>query len=223
MRVSDQSLGFLMCRGGRGDRTGRYGNTNNNHNFRDMDYRGYDQEEEETETDGFYGSDDQSSDVHDFRDRPAFPLRGDGQKDLGGEEKGIPWPPCLQPQPDLAPRLPHRMEKVPRREFEQSRTGLQERARGNDGRGFPENTAPVAGGRDGNWGHGGGHSDLMEYHTARQRDEDRFPRDTVKRRVSQVHPSHFSKFLSMMSAAKLFLCRAAFFSWNRGTLWEHWT
>lgn len=175
---------FLICRGGRGDRTGRYGNTNNNHNFRDMDYRGYDQEDEETETDGFYASDDQSSDVHDFRDRPAFPLRGDGQKDLGGEEKGIPWPPCLQPQPDLAPRLPHRMENIPRREFEQSRTGIQERARGNDGRGFPENTPPVAGGRDGNWGHGGGHSDLMEYHTARQRDEDRFPRETVKRRVS---------------------------------------
>ncbi|KAJ8259699.1 hypothetical protein GJAV_G00172400 [Gymnothorax javanicus] len=34
-------------RGGRGDRTGRYGNSLDEHDYRDMDYRGYEQEEEE--------------------------------------------------------------------------------------------------------------------------------------------------------------------------------
>uniref|UniRef100_A0A7N8XPA4 RNA binding motif protein 10 n=1 Tax=Mastacembelus armatus TaxID=205130 RepID=A0A7N8XPA4_9TELE len=41
---------FMLSRGGRGDRIGRYGNTHSDHNFRDMDYRGYGQEEEETGT-----------------------------------------------------------------------------------------------------------------------------------------------------------------------------
>uniref|UniRef100_A0A087XII8 RNA binding motif protein 10 n=1 Tax=Poecilia formosa TaxID=48698 RepID=A0A087XII8_POEFO len=34
-------------RGGRGDRIGRYGSSHNDHNFRDMDYRAYGQEDEE--------------------------------------------------------------------------------------------------------------------------------------------------------------------------------
>uniref|UniRef100_A0A3Q0S7K4 RNA binding motif protein 10 n=1 Tax=Amphilophus citrinellus TaxID=61819 RepID=A0A3Q0S7K4_AMPCI len=33
--------------GGRGDRIGRYGTTHNDHNFRDMDYRGYGQEDDQ--------------------------------------------------------------------------------------------------------------------------------------------------------------------------------
>uniref|UniRef100_A0A8C2XEN1 RNA binding motif protein 10 n=1 Tax=Cyclopterus lumpus TaxID=8103 RepID=A0A8C2XEN1_CYCLU len=41
------TLSSLVSRGGRGDRTGRYGNTHNDHNFRDMDYRGYGQEDED--------------------------------------------------------------------------------------------------------------------------------------------------------------------------------
>uniref|UniRef100_A0A3P8P772 RNA binding motif protein 10 n=1 Tax=Astatotilapia calliptera TaxID=8154 RepID=A0A3P8P772_ASTCA len=41
---------FVVSRGGRGDRLGRYGGTHNDHNFRDMDYRGYGQEDEEAGT-----------------------------------------------------------------------------------------------------------------------------------------------------------------------------
>uniref|UniRef100_I3K387 RNA binding motif protein 10 n=1 Tax=Oreochromis niloticus TaxID=8128 RepID=I3K387_ORENI len=50
--LSDKSLTqfFVVSRGGRGDRLGRYGGTHNDHNFRDMDYRGYGQEDEETGT-----------------------------------------------------------------------------------------------------------------------------------------------------------------------------
>uniref|UniRef100_A0A8D3A0Y2 RNA-binding protein 10-like n=1 Tax=Scophthalmus maximus TaxID=52904 RepID=A0A8D3A0Y2_SCOMX len=40
-------MDYKRSRSGRGDRTGRYGNTHNDHNFRDMDYRGYGQEDEE--------------------------------------------------------------------------------------------------------------------------------------------------------------------------------
>lgn len=195
--MSDKYLSFMASRGGRGDRTGRYGNTNNDHNFRDMDYRGYDQEDEETETDIPYGCDEQSLDVCDFQDRPGFHQR-DGRKDLGGEGKGILWPPCSQSQPDLAPRLLHRGEKGSRREFEQLRSGLQERVRGKDGRGFPENIAPLSGIRDGNWGRGGGHSERMEYNTARQREEDRFSREAMKRRVSHNKSVLFVKLLQFL-------------------------
>uniref|UniRef100_A0A665USB6 RNA binding motif protein 10 n=1 Tax=Echeneis naucrates TaxID=173247 RepID=A0A665USB6_ECHNA len=61
-------LFFMLCRGGRGDRIGRYGNNHNDHNFRDMDYRGYGQEDEEagtgydaiTEEDRPFGCDEKS-------------------------------------------------------------------------------------------------------------------------------------------------------------------
>lgn len=173
-------------RGGRGDRTGRYGNSSNNHNFRDMDYRGYEQEDEETETHGFYACDDRPSDVPDFRERPAFPLRGDGPQEPGDVDKCGPWPPCHQPQPATASRpFPLRMERPPR--FEHPvRTGLLERPRGKDVRGFTESTAPVPGNRDGNWGATGSHSDGTEFHPARLQDEDRFSRDTAKRRSFSV-------------------------------------
>lgn len=175
----------VVCRGGRGDRTGRYGSSSNNHNFRDMDYRGYEQEDEETEAHGFYACDDRPSDVPDFRERPAFPLRGDGPQEPGDVDKCGPWPPCHQPQPATASRpFPLRMERPPR--FEHPvRTGLLERPRGKDVRGFTESTAPVPGNRDGNWGATGSHSDGTEFHPARQQDEDRFSRDTAKRRVSR--------------------------------------
>uniref|UniRef100_A0A8C2X5I8 RNA binding motif protein 10 n=1 Tax=Cyclopterus lumpus TaxID=8103 RepID=A0A8C2X5I8_CYCLU len=78
------TLSSLVSRGGRGDRTGRYGNTHNDHNFRDMDYRGYGQEDEDAgagydvraEEDRLYGHEEQSLGVHDFspgrlQDRPG--------------------------------------------------------------------------------------------------------------------------------------------------------
>uniref|UniRef100_A0A8C9Z6B3 RNA binding motif protein 10 n=1 Tax=Sander lucioperca TaxID=283035 RepID=A0A8C9Z6B3_SANLU len=84
----------LSCRGGRGDRTGRYGNTHKDHNFRDMDYRGYGQEDEEAgtgydvraEEDRPYGREGQSLGIRDFlparlQDRPGFHQRGDGDQD----------------------------------------------------------------------------------------------------------------------------------------------
>ncbi|XP_042264536.1 RNA-binding protein 10 isoform X2 [Thunnus maccoyii] len=186
-------------RGGRGDRIGRYGNTHNDHNFRDMDYRGYGQEDEVTgtgydvraEEDRLYGRDEQSLSVHDFspgrlQDRPGFHQRGDGRGDIGREGKGLQWPPCSQSQPDLAPPMLQREEEGSRREFEQLRTGLQERGRGKGGRGFPENTALHLGSREANWGRGGAHSEQMEYNTARQREEDRFSRGAGKRRAFPV-------------------------------------
>lgn len=192
-------MDYERSRGGRADRTGRYGNTHNDHNFRDMDYRGYGQEDEEAGT-GYdvrpegespYGRDEQSVGVSDFspgrlQDHPGFHQRGDGQGDVGREGKVLPWPPCSQPQPELALPMHQREEEGSRREFEQLRTGLQERGRGKGGRGFPENSATHSGGRDGNWGRGGAQSEQMEFNTARQREEDRFSRGAVKRRAFPV-------------------------------------
>lgn len=189
--MSDKSLtlSFTVRRGGRGDRTGRYGNTHNDHNFRDMDYRGYGQEDEEAgagydvraECDRPYCHEEGVRDFSPDRlqDRPGFHQRGHGRGDIGREGKGLLWPPCPQSQHDLALE-----EEGSRREFEHLLTGPQERGRGKGGRGFPENSAPHSGGRDGNWGRGGAHSEQMEYNTARQREEDRFSRAAVKRRVS---------------------------------------
>ncbi|XP_068996757.1 RNA-binding protein 10 [Embiotoca jacksoni] len=187
-------------RGGRGDRIGRYGNTHNDHNFRDMDYRGYGQEDEEAGTgydvraegERLYGLDEQSLGAHDFppgclQDRPGFHQRGNGRGDIGREGKGLLWPPCSQQQPDLPlPMLQREEEGGSRREFEQLRTGLPERGRGKGGRGFPENSAPHAGNREGNWGHGAAHSEQMEFSTGRQREEDRFSRGAGKRRTFPV-------------------------------------
>ncbi|XP_034552207.1 RNA-binding protein 10 isoform X2 [Notolabrus celidotus] len=176
---------------GRGDRTGRYGNTFNDHNFRDMDYRGYGQEDDETITgydvgadeDGQYIQEEQSLGVHDFspgcpQGRAAFHQRGEGRGDIRRDGKGLQWPPCPQSLPDQALPLLQREEEGCRREFEQSRTGLQERGRGKGGRGFSENSASPLGSRDGTWGRG----EQMEYNAARQREEDRFSRGAVKRR-----------------------------------------
>ncbi|KAM7411808.1 hypothetical protein PAMA_021673 [Pampus argenteus] len=186
-------------RGGRGDRIGRYGNTHNDHNFRDMDYRGYGQEDEvvgtgydvRAEEDRLYGHDEQSLGVHDFppgrlQDRPELHQRGDGRGDIRREGKELQWSTCSQSQPDLAPSMLQREEEGSRREFAQLRTGLQERGRGKGGRGFPENTTPHLGSREANWGRSGAHSEQMEYNTARQREEDRFICGAGKRRAFPV-------------------------------------
>ncbi|XP_034000620.1 RNA-binding protein 10 [Trematomus bernacchii] len=185
-------------RGGRVDRTGRYGNTHNDHNFRDMDYRGYDQEDEEVGTgydvraegDGPYGHEEPS--LGDFspgrlQDRPGgFHPRGDGRGDIGREGKGLLW----TPQSDSALPMLQREDDGSRREFEHILTGPQERGRG---RGFPDNSASRSGGREGNWGHGGGaHPEQMEYNTVRQREEDRFSRAAVKRRAFVVGAEELS-------------------------------
>ncbi|TNN82353.1 RNA-binding protein 5 [Liparis tanakae] len=188
-------------RGGRGDRTGRYGNTHNDHNFRDMDYRGYGQDDEEdagagydvrAEEDRLYGHEEQPLGVRDFspgclQDRPGFHQRGEGR---GG--KGLLWPPCAPSLTDLAPPLLQRPEEGSRQEFEQLLAGRQERGRGKGGRGFPENITPHSGGRDGNWGCGGPLSEQLEYNTARQREEDRFSRAAVKRRAFEVGEEEIS-------------------------------
>lgn len=197
----------VVCRGGRGDRTGRYGNSNNNHNFRDMDYRGYDQEEDERETDGFYALDDQPSDVLNLREYSVFSLRGDGSQDTGDEDKCGPWPPCHQPQTAPRPFL-IRMEKPPT--FEKLvRTGLLERPLRKDARGFTESTVPVLGNRDDNWGATGSHSDGIEFRADGQQNEERFTSDTAKRRVSckTLHP-----FVTSVKVEFFGCCRCCFYT-----------
>lgn len=173
-------------RGGRGDRTGRYANAHNDHNFRDMDYRGYGQDDEDAGA-GYDGR-AESPGLHDFspgrlQDQGGFYQRGEGRGNIRRDGKGILWPPCPQSLSDQAPSLLQKEEEGSRREFEQLHTGPQERGRGKSGRGFPENSAPHSGCRDGNWGRGGTHSEPNEYNTARQREEDRFSRGAVKRRA----------------------------------------
>lgn len=177
---------------------GRYGNTHNHHNFQDMDYRGYGQEDEVTGT-GFdvraeedrpYGRKEQSLGVCDFlpghpQDHTGIYQRGDGRGDVGCEGKGLLWPP-----PDVGPPMLQREEEGSRREFEKLRTGQPERGRGKRGRGFPENVASHLGSREGNWGRGGSNSEQMEYNTGRPREEERFSRGAGKRRVSQNRSSH---------------------------------
>ncbi|XP_030589087.1 RNA-binding protein 10 isoform X2 [Archocentrus centrarchus] len=188
-------------RGGRGDRIGRYGTTHNDHNFRDMDYRGYGQEDEEAGT-GFdvrvegdrqYGHDEQSLGVHDFspgclQEHPGFHQRVDGRGDVGRDGKGLLWSPqSSHSQPDLAHPILQREEEGSRQEFEQLRPGLQERGRGKGGTGFPENSAPHSGSREGSWARGGSHSEQMEFSTGRQREDDRFSRAGAgKRRTFPV-------------------------------------
>ncbi|XP_035500657.2 RNA-binding protein 10 isoform X2 [Scophthalmus maximus] len=186
-------------RSGRGDRTGRYGNTHNDHNFRDMDYRGYGQEDEEAgegydgrpEGDRPFGLDEQSLGAPDFspghlQHRPGFHKRGEGRGDIVHERERLPWPPCSQSQPDLALPMLQRDEEGSRREFEQLQPSLQEKGRGKGVRGFPENSAHYSGSKEGNWGRVGAHSEKMDYNTARQREEDRFSRGAVKRRAFPV-------------------------------------
>ncbi|KAM4610906.1 RNA-binding protein 10 isoform 2-T2 [Polymixia lowei] len=183
-------------RGGRGDRMGRYGNTPNDHNFRDMDYRGYGQEDEETGTgydvraegDRQYGHEEQPVGVCDFspsclQDRPGFHQRGEVRGEIGREGKVLPCLPRSQPQSDLVfPRL-QREEEGSRRDFEQFRTGPQERGRGQGGRGYPDNSASHLGAREGDWGReGGALSEQLEYNAARHREEERLSRGPGKRR-----------------------------------------
>ncbi|KAF7668720.1 hypothetical protein LDENG_00289820 [Lucifuga dentata] len=178
-------------RSGRGDRIGRYGSATNDHNFRDMDYRGYGQDDEETgavydirtDTDRQYGHDGEPLGVHDFspvhvEDRLGFHQRGE----IGHGGKGLLWLPRSQSQQDTAiPTLP-REEEGSRREFEQLKFVSQERGRGKGGRGYNENSVQ-SGSRDNNWGRGGVHSEQMEYSTPRQREEDRFCRGPGKKRT----------------------------------------
>lgn len=181
----------MVSRGGRGDRIGRYGNTHSDHNFRDMDYRGYGQEDEDAlgyevgaEGDRPYGQDEQSVVGHDFPpsgldNHLGFHLRGEGRGDIGREGKGLLWPPCSQSQPDLALPVLQREDDGSRIEFELLQTSPHQRGRGRGGRGFPENSATLSGSSQGNWGESGAHSELTDFSTARQREEDR-----RKRRVS---------------------------------------
>lgn len=177
--MSDYLLLFMVTRSGRGDRIGRYGNTSNDHNFCDMDYRGYDQEDEEPDPDTSYGCDEQLTDARDFQDHLGCLQRGDVRKDTGVELKGALWPPCSQSHPDSPPHLPHAVENRSRWEL---CPGPQDRGRGKGF--FPDNAAPPSGSMDGTWGLGNSHSERMEYNTARQTEEDRFSCEPVKRRVS---------------------------------------
>ncbi|KAM9752480.1 RNA-binding protein 10 isoform 2-T6 [Menidia menidia] len=171
---------------GRGDRMGRYGNTHNDHNFRDMDYRGYELEDEDSGRehdvglDGeMYSHNEQSVGVHDFpsgflQDHQGLHQRGNGRGAIGLEGKGLLWPPSSQSHPDLANPILQREEDGARPEFEQLKFGLQERGRGKGGRGFLENSGPNSASREGNWGHVGIHLEQMEFGMGRKKEEEQF-------------------------------------------------
>lgn len=192
----------MISRGGRGDRIGRYGNTHNDHNFRDMDYRAYGQEDEEAETgcdargeeDGLYPSDEPSLNVHGFslsfnHDRPGFQHRRGGRGDIGREGKGLLWPPSSQLHPDMSHPILQREEEGSGREFKPLQTGLQEMGRGKSGRGFPENSGPHSGSREGSWHHLGAHSEQMEFGPGRPREDDKFSRGAGQRKVTHFRSS----------------------------------
>ncbi|XP_007568975.1 RNA-binding protein 10 isoform X1 [Poecilia formosa] len=168
-------------RGGRGDRIGRYGSSHNDHNFRDMDYRAYGQEDEEgvhevrMQDDGLYMP-DEALGAHDFpagfQGSPHFHHRGNTRGDIGLEGNAPVWPPFSQSHPDCA-HLTHQGEEDGfRQDFEQIQTGPPGRGRQRGGRGFPENRGLS---RDGNWV---AHSEQMEF---RPRDEDRVSRGGGRR------------------------------------------
>ncbi|XP_029010994.1 RNA-binding protein 10 isoform X2 [Betta splendens] len=151
-------------RGGRGDRIGRYGNTSDNHNFQDMDYRGYSQEDEEAGQIDFPPAQLEIS--------PAFQNSGNERGDIGQEGQGVPWPPCSRSQTDLAYPMVQREEAASRLEVEQLQTGPCERVQEKGGRGFNEHSATLLVSGGGDWGCGNAQSDRLEYNTSRQREED---------------------------------------------------
>ena len=162
-----------LGRGGRGDRMGRYGNTSNDHNFRDMDYRGYGQEEEEEAAaagGGYdlrdnnkgnrpYRRDDQPGVLCDFpppgrlQDHPGFAQRGEAAAAAAPVAVPVPCP-TRAPDPQTDPAFPRvqRDEDGPGRREEPFRAGPQEQARsqsqsqsqGQGARGFHNNSAPSA-------------------------------------------------------------------------------
>lgn len=174
-------------RGGRGDRIGRYGSSHNDHNFRDMDYRGYGEEDEDAlhevrmEDDGLYMPDEPPLGLHDFpagfRGSPRFNRRGNARGDIGLEGTGPLWPPYSQSHPDCAHLILQREEEGFRQDFEQMQSGLQGRGRQRGGRGFPENRGLSSRSREGNWV---ARSDQMEF---RPREEDRCSRGGGRRRT----------------------------------------
>ncbi|KAL2104290.1 hypothetical protein ACEWY4_001158 [Coilia grayii] len=110
---------FYVIRGGRGDRIGRYGNSLPEHDFRDMDYRGYGQDEVEAEpgykdhsNERLCGGDDGVSGAEDFPSanqypdsRPGFQHRGmrgsiPGNRPGKTSSRGTQ---SHQPQPHLHP------------------------------------------------------------------------------------------------------------------------
>uniref|UniRef100_A0A674NBZ5 RNA binding motif protein 10 n=1 Tax=Takifugu rubripes TaxID=31033 RepID=A0A674NBZ5_TAKRU len=84
-------MDYEPSRSGRGDRIGRYGNTSNDHNFRDMDYRGYDQEDEEPDPDGAFGCDEQLPDSH--PDSPSHSTQAVENRARREFEQSHPGPP----------------------------------------------------------------------------------------------------------------------------------
>uniref|UniRef100_A0A1A7WUN2 RNA binding motif protein 10 n=1 Tax=Iconisemion striatum TaxID=60296 RepID=A0A1A7WUN2_9TELE len=162
-------------RGGRGDRIGRYGN--NDHNFRDMDYRGYGQEDEEAgpahdvglEAELMYSHEELPLGVHDFpagfpQDGPRFHHRGNGRGNVGRDRKGPLWPPFSHP--DAAHPILQRENGPPH-------ASLHERGRGRGGR-FLERSALHSESRESNWGHVGNQSEQMKFSPGIQREDNRF-------------------------------------------------
>ncbi|XP_067096494.1 RNA-binding protein 10 isoform X1 [Osmerus mordax] len=179
-------------RGGRGDRMGRYGNMLNEHDFRDMDYRGYGHEEGEPGT-GYdigageergYGREVQPAGVNDFTlgrlpdNRPGFLQRGEERGEgRRGLNKGFPGTPRPQAPPQLSFPRPQRDEEASSRDFQPFRSSPLGRGGGHGGRGYPGSHASLLGGNEGNWGREhGAPSDLEDFSLGRPGEEERFSR-----------------------------------------------
>ncbi|XP_061651956.1 RNA-binding protein 10 isoform X1 [Phyllopteryx taeniolatus] len=183
--------------GGRGDRMGRYGNTNNDHNFRDMDYRGFGQEDEETEAEYDVRIEEDSPYVHNetslcaskllpghLQDQREFLQRGDGSS----EAKALLWPPSSQSSTDVFD------EERSKRDFERLRTGSEGRAKGKHGRSFAETSSLRLSSGEGNWGRRGGTCiEQMEHNFDRHREDGRFSHGAGRRKMFPTEPEEHGR------------------------------
>ncbi|XP_077439840.1 RNA-binding protein 10 isoform X1 [Vanacampus margaritifer] len=179
-------------RGGRGDRMGRYGSNYDDHNFRDMDYRGFGEDDESLNAEYDASKEEGSPYAHNetnlcasevlpdyLQDRQEFHQRGDG----GHLAEGPLWPPCAQSSTDVFD------EEISKRDFERLRTGSERRGKGKHGRGFAENATRHLGSGEGNWGRRGGScSEQMEHNFDRHREEGRFSHGAGMRRMFPAEP-----------------------------------
>ncbi|XP_057685798.1 RNA-binding protein 10 [Corythoichthys intestinalis] len=177
-------------RGGRGDRIGRYGNTHNDHNFRDMDYRGFGQEDETTEAEYDVRNEDRPY-VHNESSLSASEVlpgqfqedQGFHQRENGGSEvKKLLWPPGSKSSTDVFDE-----EKTTKRDFERLRTGSEGKGRRKCSRNFDGNSH-LGSGEGNRVRQSGACFEQMEHNFERQREEGRFSHGAGIRKMFPSEP-----------------------------------